>query len=122
MKGFDFGVTNPSCLFLAVAVRIIGIEALRPALFILVGAGDFRMHPQVISQCDVTLNVRRVHLEDMKLHRAHSCLIVKGAISPSRNAQLAMPPIPERLNTPSQPIKLGQIAHQWHQIDDRLGS
>jgi hypothetical protein len=49
-------------------------------------------------------------------------LIVKGAISPSRNAQLAMPPIPERLNTPSQPIKLGQIAHQWHQIDDRLGS
>ena len=122
IKGFDFGVTNPSCLFLGVAVRIIGIEALRPALFILVGAGDLRMRPQVISQCEVTLDVRRIHLEDMKLHRAYACLIVKGAISSSRNAQLAVPPIPERLDTFSQPIKLGQIAHDWHQIDDRLGS
>src|ERR1700688_917398 len=58
----------------------------------------------------------------MKLHRAYACLIVKGAISSSRNAQLAVPAIPERLDTFSQPIKLGQIAHRWHQIDDRLGS
>jgi hypothetical protein len=57
----------------------------------------------------------------MKLHGAYACLIVKGAISSPRNAQLAVPPISERLDTPSQPIKLGQIAHQWHQIDDRLG-
>ena len=58
----------------------------------------------------------------MKLHRAYACFIVKGAISSSRNAQLAVPPIAERLNTRLQPIKLGQIAHDWHQIDDRLGS
>ena len=122
IKRFDFGVTNPSCLFVAVAVRIVGIEALRPALFVLVGAGEFGMRPQVISQCDVTLDVRRARLEEMKLHRAYACLIVQGAISSSRNAQLAVPAIPERLETPSQPVKLGQIAHDRHQIDDRLGS
>jgi hypothetical protein len=49
-------------------------------------------------------------------------LIVKGAIASSGYAQLAVPPIPERLDTFSQPIDLGQIAHDWHQIDDRLGS
>src|SRR5579862_6457197 len=97
------------------------METLSPTFFILVGAGDFGMRAQIVSKGKVALNLRRVRLEKVKLHDADSLLVVESAVPSSRDAELTVPPIPELLDAPSQPIQLRQFAHERHQIDDRLG-
>src|SRR5579871_2781042 len=80
------------------------------------------MRPQVVSECEVALDLWRVRLEKVKLDHADSPVILESAIPSSRDPQLAVPLVPQRLNMPAQTIELCQISHERHQIDDRLGS
>ncbi len=73
-KRFGFRSANPCVLLISVGVRIVRMKVARTALFLLIRAGRVRMHAQVISKSDVTLDLWRISVEKMKLHDAKSSL------------------------------------------------
>ena len=81
---------------------------MRTALFDRVCVGFLGMGAQVVSKCNVTFHMRRVCFEEMKLHDTNTGLIGKCAITPSRDTEFAVPPISERFNVLTLPVKAGQ--------------
>jgi hypothetical protein len=62
----------------------------RAALFLLVRAGPVRVRAQIVSESDMTLDLRRLCVEKMKLYDANAGLIVKTAIAPARYANRSL--------------------------------
>src|SRR5260221_3868839 len=94
----------------------------RAAFFGLISAGHVRMRAQIISECDVALDLWRICAEAMQLYDAKAAVIGKRAIAPPRDAELTVPFVAERFDALAFSIEVGQTGYQWHQIDDRLGS
>ena len=96
------------------------MKVARATLFLLIGAGRVRMRAQIIPEGDVTLDLRRIRAEEVKLHDANAGRIGKRTIAPSGYAEFAVPMVAERLDAPAFSVKLGQVGYERHQIDDRL--
>src|SRR5882724_6310366 len=105
-----FRIPNPRVLLIRVGVRIVGMEVARATLFLLIGAGRVRMRAQIVPESDVTLDLRRIRAEEVKLHDAIACPIGKRAIAPSGYAELAVPSVAKRLDTPTLSVKVGLAA------------
>src|ERR1700730_8773849 len=97
------------------------MKVARAAFFLVICTGRVRMRPQIVSKSDMTLDVRRICVEKMKLHDASAGLIGKSAIASSRYAQLAVPIVAEGLDAPTFSVQVSQVGYERHKIDDRLG-
>jgi len=75
----------------------------------------------MVHERDVTLDLRRIRAEEVKLHDASTGRIAKRSIAPSGDAELAVRLVAEFLDAPALAVEISQVSNERHQIDDRLG-
>ena len=120
-QGGGFGGADPGGFLVGVGVGIIRVEVARAAFFGLVGAGGFGMSTQIVAKGEVTLDLRGIGLEEVKLDDARAGVIGQRAIASSGDAQFAVPLVAKRLDARTLPVEVSQIGDEGHEVEDRFG-